>query len=300
MTSQEQKLFEKIQARKIDYSLEKENGFTHLINNEEYDINIIIGVRGRGKFLEPLIESFKKAIKFQQTRKIILTIVEHSYGVEHFKIIKKHKDINYLWTKGNMLGMYSRSFVYNYGYKFSNKAKYYLLHDVDILVKENFFIELFENFNESMKCIQPYGKRRVLYMNKELTDRVISKQIDFNQFNEYSDCVSLPSILGSKGGSFFITKELFEDVGGFDPEIFSGYAAEDQFFWEKVNTMVNIKYADNPPIDMFHMWHEHMLNTNPLLYEMENDWLMFKNMNKENKLELIKLKKELLSEANYK
>ena len=48
-----------------------------------------------------------------------------------------------------------------------------------------------------------------------------------------------------------LKKELFEEVGGFDPEIFWGYAAEDQFFWEKINTISEVSYADNPIINMF-------------------------------------------------
>jgi hypothetical protein len=92
---------------------------------------------------------------------------------------------NYIWTEGNMSDQYSRSFAYNFGVKYGNKAKFYLLHDLDILVKENFFIELFENMGEQ-KCIQPYGGRRVLYMSESLTKKVIEKEIDFN--NLPNDC----------------------------------------------------------------------------------------------------------------
>ena len=89
---------------------------------------------------------------------------------------------------------------------------------------------------------------------------------------------------------------MFEEVGGFDPELFWGYAAEDQFFWEKVNNVSQVGFADNPLIDMFHMWHPPSYTTNPLLHSMERDWIVFKDLNAEEKMEIIKLKKELYAE----
>lgn len=292
-----EKLINKIKDRKIDYEKIK-NEDSHIVlfdEDIEYDINVIIGVRGRKRFIQPLYESFQKAIA-KTDKKICFTIVNHEYYPEYLKYCKKNK-INYLWTKGNVVDQYSRSFVYNFGVKFSNKAKYYLLHDLDILVKENFFEELFANL-KNHKCIQSYGKRRVLYLSEELTNQVISGDIDYNQFDETMDNISLPMfngqvMLGSKGGSILIEKDLFYEVGGFDPELFWGYASEDQFFWEKVREIAPIEYADNPPIDMFHMCHPPSFSTNPLLYHMEEDWLSFKNMKKEERLNIIKLKKEL-------
>ena len=246
----------------------------------------------------PLIESFENAIKNIPSKKITITFVDHNTFPEHMKLVKGRA--NYIWTEGNVSDQYSRSFAYNFGVKFGNKATFYLLHDLDILVKDNFFVELFENLGEQ-KCIQPYGGRRVLYMSENLTKKVIEKEVGFNSFNQESPDVNLPMFngqpaLGSKGGSIFIEKELFEEVGGFDPELFWGYAAEDQFFWEKVNNVSQVGFADNPLIDMFHMWHPPSYTTNPLLHSMERDWIVFKDLNAEEKMEIIKLKKELYAE----
>jgi GT2 family glycosyltransferase len=287
----------KITSRKIDYEHIK-NEESHIVlfdKGDDYDVNVIIGARGRKEFLKPLYESFKKAID-KTDKKVCFTVVNHDHYPEHLKFCKKNK-INFLWTKGNVLDQYSRCFAYNFGVKYSTKAKYYLLHDLDILVKENFFEEIFQNLKES-KCMQSYGGRRVLYLSEKLTQKVINKEVDYNDFDENTPEVSLPMYngkpaLGSKGGSVFIERNLFYKVGGFDPELFWGYAAEDQFFWEKIRNVDDVTYADNPKIDMFHMWHPQSFSTNPLLYEMENDWKVFKGLNKEQKLEIIKLKKEL-------
>jgi GT2 family glycosyltransferase len=288
----------KINENKIDYESIKSNAMINLLNDEEFDVNIIIGCRGRKNFTMPLIESFENAIKNTPDKKITITFVDHNTFPEHMKLVKGRA--SYMWTEGNVSDQYSRSFAYNFGVKYGNKAKFYLLHDLDILVKENFFNELFENLGEQ-KCIQPYGGRRVLYMSESLTKRVIEKEIDYNNFNQDSPDVSLPMFngqpaLGSKGGSIFIERELFEEVGGFDPELFWGYAAEDQFFWEKVNAVSKVGFADSPLIDMFHMWHPPSYVTNPLLHIMENDWIMFKNLNTEEKMEIINLKKKLYAE----
>jgi len=289
------KLVDTIVYNKIDYGLIKSNSMINLLDDSEYDVNVIIGCRGRKSFVLPLIESFEAAIKNMPSKKITITIVDHNIFPEHMKLVRGKS--NYIWTEGNVSDQYSRSFAYNFGVKYANKSKYYLLHDLDILVKENFFIELFENLG-NQKCIQPYGGRRVLYMSENLTKKVIQKEVDFNTFNQDSEEVNLPMFngqpaLGSKGGSIFIERELFEEVGGFDPELFWGYAAEDQFFWEKVNTISEIGFADNPLIDMLHMWHPPSHSTNPFLYEMENSWITFKNLSKEDKIKIIKLKKEL-------
>jgi hypothetical protein len=286
-----------LKNRKIDYIDIKEKNSLILLNNEEnYFINVIIGCRGRKEFLPHVVSSFNNAIDFYKNNKICLTIVEHNPFPEHLKFCKKNK-INYVWSCGNIEEQYSRSFAYNFGVKYSNDAKYYLLHDLDILVKKNFFLEIEKNLN-NFKCLQTYGNRRVLYMSKELTEKVLNNEADYNFFNEKNPGVSLPMFngapaLGSKGGSILIEKDLFYKVGGFDPEIFWGYAAEDQFFWEKVLQLTEIGYSDNPVIDMFHMWHPPSFTTNPSLIEMENYWLFFKNLSKEEKINIINLKKEM-------
>jgi len=291
-------LFEKILDRRLDYEhIKQENSHILLFDeNEEFDINVIIGVRGRKEFLPPLIDSFSEAIK-NTNKKICFTILNHASYPEHLKYCKVNK-INYIWTKGNVEDQYSRSFTYNFAVKYGHKASFYLLHDLDVLVKKDFFDQIYQNIGNS-KCMQTYGKRRILYLSQELTQKVLNKEVDYNEFNESTPGISPPMYngkpsLGSKGGSIIISRDLFFKVGGFDPELFWGYAAEDQFFWEKVKTYTEISYADNPPINMFHMWHSPSFTTNPLLYEMETDWLTFRDMSKEEKENIIKLKENLL------
>ena len=292
-------LFDVLENNKFNYEEIKLKSYLFLKNaGQDYDVNVIVGFRGRQEFLNPLIDSFNQAFQYYEAKygdkKFCLTFVEHSENPDSKNLIEPNN--NYIWTPGNVTSAYSRSFAYNFGVKYSNKAKYYLLHDLDILVKTNFFEELYQNLKDS-RCMQTYGKRRVLYLSETLTPKVIAKEIDFNLFEEGSVDVSLPMyagkpVLGSKGGSIFVERNLFYEIGGFDPEVFWGYAAEDQMFWDKATTVLGeIEYADNPPIDMFHMWHPPTFMSNPLVYDMENYMLQFRGMKKKDRFRILEIQK---------
>lgn len=293
-------ILEALEKNKFNYEAIKEQSYINLVDPPiQFDINVIIGVRGRREFLQPVINSFRQAAVYfnnKEQKHFTITIVEHSEAPEHKELLNGNE--NYLWTPGNIVNQYSRSFAYNFGVKYGSKAKYYLLHDVDILVKENFFEEIYANLKDN-KCMQTYGGRRVLYMSQELTPKIIKKEININILNENYPGVNLPMYngvlaLGSKGGSIIVERDFYYEIGGFDPELFWGYAAEDQIFWDKALTVLGeVAYADTPLINMFHMWHPPTSSTNPLLYEMENYMLQFRRMKKKERYNFLNLKKEL-------
>lgn len=302
-------ILQALQRNKFSYSKIKEESYINLLNNEGCDVNVIIGFKGRKEFWEPIISSFQKAFdyynKVSPFQKVFcLTMVEHS----EYQLARKWIDgkVNYIYTPGNVQDQYSRSFAYNFGVKYGTPANYYLLHDLDILVKKSFFLELYDNINYQTKgtdiiCpyMQTYGGRRVLYISQDLTRDVINNTDLINSYKENSPGISPPMYngklaLGSKGGSILISKSSFNEIGGFDPELFWGYAAEDQMLWEKLLAIDGKPiYADNPPIDMFHMWHPPTSASNPLLYQMEEYFLQFKSMSLEDKKQFIKLKSKL-------
>jgi len=298
-------IFETLENNTFSYSEIREKSIVSVADGEECDMNVIIGFRGRQEFIAPLIKSFKKAFLNHSNnhgdKKIFrFTFVEHDSEPRSKEIIESY-GVDYIWTPGNVTEQYSRSFAYNFGVKYAQKAKYYLLHDLDILVKENFFEELYENLGDS-RCMQTYGKRRVLYMSQTLTPRAIAGEVDFNTFDEHTPDVSLPMFggqpaLGSKGGSIVVEHDFYYDIGGFDPELFWGYAAEDQMFWDKALTRLGeVTFADNPPIDMFHMWHPPSHGTNPLIGEMENYMLQFRSFKKKDRKKYIENQSKSLND----
>lgn len=283
---------------KIDWTKIYDESINEVLHTEEVDVNVIIGFRGRNEFIKPLIKSFEEAFNYynnnsEDKKKFILTFVEHDVHANNLNEL--HDKVNYFWTKGNVIDQYSRSFSYNYGFKYSNKAKYYLFHDLDILVKEDFFIRIFKNLGDS-KCLQSYGNRHVWYMSKDITDKLLNNEITLESISRDNPEITPPLHKGSMGGSIFVERETYNDIGGFDPELFWGYAAEDQMFWHKALALLgNIKYSDDPIIDMFHMWHPPTHATNPLLMVMEQSMIQFKSLDNNKKIEFLQLKKELLN-----
>jgi hypothetical protein len=290
------KLFKILENNKIDYQKLKEESIIDLLDDGEYYINIIVGFRGRTEFVEPLVESFKEAIKYYSNidndKKICLTFVEHDDKPNHIELLKNN--VNYIWSRGNVSEFYNRSFTYNFGVKYSNKAKYYILHDLDILVKPNYIEEIVNNLNnDTVDCMQSYGNRHVWYLTKDLTNRFLNKEISITELDVKRHDINPPNLTGSKGGSILISRDLFNKVGGFDPELFWGYAAEDQMFWSKIESISQIHYADNPTVNIFHMWHPPTHTTNPNTPTMDGYFLYYNNMNLHDKLKFLDSKIKL-------
>lgn len=275
------------------------NESINIIYNEdiEYDINFIITARGRVNFSNPMFQSFKKACE-NVNIKIAYTLVEHSEISEHAKFCKKNK-INYIWIKSKPGELFNKCLSYNLGAMFSVKSKAYLFHDIDCLIQSDFFDKLLENINnKNCKAIQCFTKRRVLYLNQELTNQIINNEITVDELNINIPGVSLPQFIGAPGGSIYVNKDLFFEIGGYDPELFLANSPEDIFFWDKIETITNMEISDNPEIELFHMNHPPTYNSNPYLNKMLKIHSYFKKLDKNNKLEFIKTKSNLIK--NYK
>jgi hypothetical protein len=296
--------YKTVEQNRINYRDILERSEVHLLEDQEYDLNIIIGFRGRYEFLDPILRVFQEAIDRHRNYKsdtklfnsICLTFVEHDTEPKSKEQLLGKA--NYIFTPGNIVTSYSRSFAFNFGVKHSFKAKYYLLHDLDILVKLDFFERLEQNLTPEVKCMQPYSSRRVLYINPNWTQLFLDGNLDQNELEENRPWVSPPEHNGSKGGSLLISGDVFTAVGGFDPEIFWDYAAEDQMFWDKVQDLIgHMHYADDPHIDMLHMYHAPTCFSNPLESTMRSVWMCYKNLPIEQRLDFIKYKSELYVNA---
>lgn len=283
----------------IDYSKLKDNFLKHKIFDEgHHDINVIIPVRGRTDFMNPMYQSFKKAFE-NSNLKITYTIVEISDKNEHENFCIKNK-INYVWIKTEPNVLFNKCLALNVGAMFTVSCDAFIFHDIDCLMQSDFFIKLEENINnKKAKAIQCFHGRRVLYLDSVLTEKVIDNEIDIDTFDITTNGISLPENIGAPGGSIYTTKDLFFDVGGYDPELFQANAPEDIFYWEKISMLDTMHICDNPPIDLFHMSHPITHTSNPRINEMLTIYDTFKNDDKQNKLELIMYKKNLISEQIF-
>lgn len=285
--------------KKVDYKELSNHAIIINNNSQEVDINFIVTARGRKEFAEPLYRSFLAAK--EKTDKIIsFTIVEHAPFPEHGKFFK-NKDVNYIFIRSEEGEVFNKCLAYNAGAIFTSKAKYLLFHDLDIVVQSDFFINILANVEKTnCEALQCYTNKRVLFCTDELSKKIINKEITIDSLSEQYENVSPPInkgevTYGSKGGSILITQRVFNEIGGFDPELFEGYSAEDQFFWDKVLQIVSIEYADDPKVELFHLWHPPAHGDGILNLLMEGRFRSFQRLEHSQKKEILKLKQDLIN-----
>jgi len=290
---------EELNKNKIDYQKIKDDSIFVLYDTDEYyDINFIVPVRGRVNFASSMYKSFCKA-KENSNLKISYTVVEFSENPEHSKFCKKNK-INYIWIQSKKDELFNKCLALNFGALFSVKAKNFLFHDLDCLIQSDFFNNLIKNINnKNCKAIQCFHGRRVLYLDQNTTDRIISESLNIDDLKLGAPGVSLPMYFGAPGGSIFIEKDLFFSIGGYDPEFFKANAPEDIFFWDKVNVNAFMEVSDNPQIEIFHLNHPPTYYSNPLINEMKQIHDCFKNSTNEEKQQVVNEKQKILTPFYY-
>ena len=161
--------------------------------------------------------------------KVNYIIVEHS-ELSFYITTCYQKQIDYVHIPCKKDEIFNKCLCHNIGVFVSKKSKYLVFHDLDCISQKSFFKNLFENINNT-KCraIQTFTDRRVLVCNEDITVKLLKRSIDINDLNKESADIEV-SISGAPGGSVCVDYKLFFEIGGYDPELFVGYAPEDQFF----------------------------------------------------------------------
>ena len=204
-----------------------------------------------------------------------------------------------MWIKTEPDVLFNKCLALNVGAMFTVACDAFIFHDIDCLMQSDFFIRLEENIkNKNAKAIQCFQGRRVLYLDNVLTEKVINDEIEVDGLMITTHGVTLPKNIGAPGGSIYTTKDLFFEVGGYDPELFQANAPEDIFYWDKISMLNTMYVCDNPPIELYHMSHPITYTSNPRISEMLIIYETFKNDNYHNKLELITHKKNLINGYN--
>jgi predicted glycosyltransferase involved in capsule biosynthesis len=294
----DQSIYNTLINNHIDYDKLKNNFCKYKIFDKgHYDINVIIPIKGRINFANPIYQSFKKA-REKSNLKISYTVVEVSTQNEHESFCIEN-NINYVWIETMPGILFNKCLALNVGALFTVSSDAFIFHDIDCLMQSDFFIKLEENIkNKNAKAIQCFQGRRLLYLNDILTEKVINNELEIDDFNITYPGISLPEHIGAPGGSIYTTKDLFFKVGGWDPELFQGHAPEDIFYWEKISILDTMYICDNPPIELYHMSHPVTYGTNPNIVEMKYTFERFIKDSYENKLELILYKKNLINGYN--
>jgi hypothetical protein len=291
---------------RIDYKRVLENSL-HVSWGEDADINIFIPIRGRADFIPHCVKYLKRSA--QEIYKIRIVIIENDEK-PYNKNLVVDLGVDYIFIPNSIsqsYGMFAKSLCYNVAYILTSKTKWNIFHDIDILVEPEYFKKLKGYLDKDPKWVQPYTKRRVLRISSVYTQKICNG--DNLLLNSIPSDHVQESNPGSPGGSIVIRSDIFEEVGGYDPEIFFGYSPEDSFLWvkleaasEEVGFMTNCfahsgTFADDPAIEVYHMFHASMENEN----KQYKDMLKFKRSYFEfihaDKLEIVNEKKSILLDA---
>lgn len=291
-------IFAEIQNRAIDY---KQVLSTCDINLKEPNahISVIVPVCGRTEFNKVLCAHFYIAIAHainmaKQTASLLpipynkiepsisLTIVEHSNQPEHKSLCPEW--VNYVWIPKNN-GPFNKCLAHNIGALLTKYAHYFLFHDVDILVPEDFFIKIMGNLRrDNYDALQTFTKRRLQLCDQWLTNEILAGNVTMNNISAFPGHYHAAQP-GAMGGSIFLTNELFFKTT-LCAQTFNEYGLEDAFFWQCIDLLGRLGTCDMPEIELFHLSHEASRITKPSDWSFYNTFLA---LSKEEKIRFIEL-----------
>jgi glycosyltransferase involved in cell wall biosynthesis len=234
-----------------------------------YDYAIIIPYRKRQENLNITYQSIKESIK-QTNKRIHVILFEHSETPEAEEFCRENA-IEYIYVPISdivNLDMFNRSLSFDMSILYGLPAAAYVCHDVDMFIPVNFWESLEMNLkNQKVSVLQTYANRCVNNMRQESTKELHSGLIKYTDIND-SHCIH-PKLPGSWGGSLYIDRKMYFLVGGHDPDLFSGYAPEDQSIAFKcMMGGIKIGFANDPAIELYHQYHTPTGTTNPNLNRM--------------------------------
>ena len=218
-------------------------------------ITTIIPFTSRMNHLRCLIESYIKSKEECEFEKGEIVVVEHSEHPEAKDLCLINK-IPYMFIpRENKL--FNKCLCMNAG-SFMSKGKFLMFHDVDIPIPSKFWSNLDKNMSNYFlptQYIQSFTKKRINYISEHASNGILNNKIDLYTVCRNKSLYKKGSV-GAPGGSILVRRDTFEKVGGYDPYYFTEYSAEDAFFLDKLSSYSEFRGCDNPPIEMFHIFHE--------------------------------------------
>lgn len=215
------------------------------------DITTIIPAKGRSQQLRSTIEHLVDAKK-KTSLNVGIIVVELSPSIEHLHVCREF-EISYVWVHQLPDVRFNKCLAHNIGYCLS-KSDVLHFHDSDLIMESNFY-ELFKNYsinkNTALHCMP---QKYVRYMTEEESSIILEGKKISDLLKTHTPTIPEPMQRNAPGGSIAIGRNLFELIGGYDSHLFSGYSAEDQFFWDKIANIVTIPSMNDT--DLFHIHHE--------------------------------------------
>jgi len=259
------------------------------IQRPSLDFLIILPCRGRFPLLQATIQRLKEESSSSISTEIVL--VEHSEAPT-YKEYAEQQGLAWIYVpmiaaNTSPLGQFNRGLCFDIGFLYGSKAKYYICHDNDLLVPKDFWAKLHRNLERTKTpVLQTYSDRFVWQTSQPTSEKLLQDPSWFhNGFEVETHCTR--NAPGAKGGSITISREAYLSVGGHDPHLFFGYAAEDAFFWAKLELLHSIGFSEDPRIPLVHLWHPNAANLNPFKDHMDVLFHMFRSLPHHHKQEYI-------------
>lgn len=197
-----------------------------------------------------------------------ILLVEHSPYPE-IESIAAEFACEYLWIfldpriPLTPLGQFNKALCYDKAFLFGSPAQWYLFHDNDVIVPKDFWARLDANVARAKtQFLQPYTNRCLYNLNPGPAQS-IREDLQFADEPLHPE-MHAPLEPGAPGGSLYLSRQRYLEAGGHDPQFCWGYGPEDSLFYHKLELLEPIAFADDPPIEMRHLWHPPAAIQNPL------------------------------------
>lgn len=260
---------------------------------------IVIPCFRRKENLIPVLKRFQMIDMPKEGFRPQILLVEHSPFPELQKIAEDfHCEYIWLFLDPRMpelpLGQFNKALCFDKAFLNGTPSEWYLFHDNDVLVPKKFWDMLDANVERAKtQFLQPYTHRSLLNLKQVVADMF---RENLGLCDEHLDeSMYLPIVPGAPGGSLYLSRQRYLEAGGHDPQFCWGYGPEDLLFYQKLELLEPIAFADNPPIEMIHLWHPPAAIHNP--FRMEMDFFVkiyFKEKSEAEKRVYMKQKEALL------
>jgi hypothetical protein len=261
---------------------------------------IIIPCFRRRENLIAVLKRFQMIAPPREGYRPQILLVEHSH-LQEIEYIANDFNCEYVWfdqkegpNDDSPLGQFNKALCYDKAFLFSSPAEWYLFHDNDVLVPNDFWSRLDANIQRTgTKFLQPYTHRSLLNLYPHFADVIREDPALVDQ--GVHPGMYAPINAGAPGGSLYIHRDRYIDVGGHDPNLCWGYGPEDRLFYNKLQLFEPISFADDPAIEMIHLWHPNAAVNNHFLDVM--NWFVFnyyEQLPLEDKMAIMSTKKKML------
>ena len=226
----------------------KEFIFDRRYKSESPQLNIIIGACGRLSLVNTVLDYLNVSAKVSPFNKSVeITLLE----MGDFPLLRKsaeRQEVSYIFVPfscSETENKHSEGLAHNLSYLLAPSSPWYAFHCADTLVPTHWLTTVHEELqNPDLSFLQPFSERRLQYFNGEFTNHVVQgsnaisidgleRQIQDKSLENREKFLMPQADPGAPGGCLFLRRKDFETVGGYDPEIFWGWAPEDTMMWVK-------------------------------------------------------------------